>query len=111
MCVRTDGRTHDAACERAHANVVTPPTTDEEETPLQSLSAIAGDLSNAMRWYVTFGGPDVVKLKKTGELAGLKMDGDLPRSVREFDMAKIDASSQNHESRPSTNRSSALPGT
>ena len=80
--MRTDRRTHDASCERAHTNIVTPPTTNEAETPLPSLSAIAGDLSNAMRWYVTFGGPDVVKLKKTGELAGLKMDGDLPRSVR-----------------------------
>ena len=40
-------------------------------------------LPNIFRWYVTFGGPDVNRLRKTGELAGFRLDGDLPNAIRE----------------------------
>ena len=38
---------------------------------------------------MTFGGPDVTRLRKTGELAGLELDGALPNAIREFEAAKM----------------------
>ena len=46
-------------------------------------------LPNIFQWYVTFGGPDVNRLRKTGELAGLQLDGALPNAIREFEAAKM----------------------
>ena len=49
-----------------------------------------GFLSNLMKNYITFGGPDMTKLRKTGELSGLPLDGEGPKHpVREFVMAKL----------------------
>ena len=47
-------------------------------------------MSNLMKNYITFGGPDMTKLRKTGELSGLLLDGEGPtHPVREFVMAKL----------------------
>ena len=35
--------------------------------------APTGFLSNLMKNYITFGGPDIIKLRKTGELSGLPL--------------------------------------
>jgi hypothetical protein len=43
-----------------------------------------------MRNYITFGGPDMTKLRKTGGLSGLPLDGEGPKHpIREFVMAKL----------------------
>ena len=52
--------------------------------------APTGFLSNLMKNYITFGGPDMTKLRKTGELSGLPLDGEGPKHpIREFVMAKL----------------------
>ena len=43
---------------------------------------------SAMKWYATFGRPHLSKLRKTAELTGIKLSGDIPHMVREFQMAK-----------------------
>ena len=43
---------------------------------------------SAMKWYATFGGPHLPKLRKTAELTGIKLHGDIPYMIREFQMAK-----------------------
>ena len=40
-------------------------------------------LPTIFRWYVTFGRPDVNRLRKTSELAGFKLDGDLPKRLKD----------------------------
>ena len=52
-------------------------------------AAFFSKLSNMTKWYITYGGPDVTRLRKTGEILGLKLDGDVPPPIREFTMAKM----------------------
>ena len=41
-------------------------------------------LSNITKYYVTFGGPDIARLRKTGEIMGLKLDGELVHDVAQI---------------------------
>ena len=50
--------------------------------------AMAVQFPSAMKWYATFGGPHLPKLRKTAELLELSMSGDIPYMVGEFQMAK-----------------------
>ena len=45
--------------------------------------------TTALRYYVVFGGPDLAKLRKTSEIAGLKLAGTIPSKIREFRAAKM----------------------
>ena len=51
--------------------------------------AVSSFLSTMTRWFVTFGGPDITRLRKTGEITGLKLEGNAPPPIREFTMAKM----------------------
>ena len=46
-------------------------------------------LSKMTQYYVTFGGPDVTRLRKTGEILNLDLSGDVPPMIREFAAAKL----------------------
>ena len=66
----------------------------DDDLPSETLAQIAMRcvgtfLSSMTKFYVTFGGPDVTRLRKTGEIIGLKLEGDVPPSIREFQMAKM----------------------
>ena len=39
---------------------------------------------SAMKWYAAFGGPHLPKLRKTAELTGIKLSGDIPHMISEF---------------------------
>ena len=54
-----------------------------------SISHVGAFLSSMTKYFVTFGGPDITRLRKTGEIVGLKLEGDAPPPIREFQMAKM----------------------
>ena len=45
--------------------------------------------NSALRWYVVFGGPDLAKLRRTSDIAGLKLAGTIPGRIKEFVAAKM----------------------
>ena len=59
-----------------------------KETFAQSAARITSSfLSTLTKYYVIFGGPDITRFRKTGEIVGLKLGGDAPPPIREFVMA------------------------
>ena len=62
---------------------------DGDDDEAESVSYVGSFLSSMTKYYVTFGGPDITRLRKTGEIVGLKLEGDVPPPIREFQMAKM----------------------